>query len=92
MSKESPTVGLLDSISTEVAPVAAVETVRGPVTDPDAPTITYSVERTISNGALNLVRTTARTGKDKDGNEKGDAVKRVPLAPIARALALGVID
>jgi hypothetical protein len=55
------------------------------VTDPDAQGKRYGVERNVTTGALVLaVETTPKDGEPK--------VKRIALAPIARALALGVID
>jgi hypothetical protein len=78
---------ILDMAGASVRPAdaPAYETVREYVTDPDAPSRAYAVEKNVSTGALVLtIRTTPREGEPK--------LKRVPLAPVARALALGVID
>lgn len=79
--------GILDQAGASVRPSTAptFESVREYVTDPDDASKAYAVDRNVSTGALMLaVQTTPKDGEPK--------VKRIPLAPVARALTLGVID
>lgn len=72
---------------------APIERATGPVyerereaqTDPTDSRVSYAVDRRVNDGALFLVVTRERDGKDA-------STKRIPLAPVARALTLGVID
>lgn len=80
---------ILDTAAETVRPANAptYETVREHVTDPADDRKSYAVERNVTTGALMLTVTTFVADPAKD-----DRVKRIPLAPVARALALGVID
>lgn len=76
---------ILDQAATPIAGDAAMETVRGPETDPTDTASVYCVQRNISSGALFLVHTREREGKDA-------SVKRIPLRQVGRASALGLLD
>jgi FPC/CPF motif-containing protein YcgG len=84
---------LLDqaAATTRPADAPAYETVREYVTDPADARKRYAVEKNVTTGALVLaVETTARASDASPSPEP--KLKRYPLAPVARALALGVID
>lgn len=83
---------ILDQAGATVRPASApaYETVRPYVTDPDDVRKAYAVEKNVTTGALVLaVETAPAENAAADAEAK---VKRIPLAPVARALALGVID